>query len=304
MINPNDIITFSEDRSQIVNYNNPLFHCFSQEIYFSENSKYQVTEHWHEDLESLYVKEGVFRCSVNGTTITLNQGEGIFINSKRIHSNGTVQNKRCLLYCAIIDPSYVCASRYIEDKYVAPVIGPGSFDYLLLRKGDWTEEIMNVLIGLFERPEDAPLELRIIEASYHILSILHSHTKADNVTAMSTSLYEDTFKSMVTFIAEHFQEKLSLDDIADAGNIGKTLCAKIFKKYAAKTPGDYLIHYRITRSMEWLSDRNRKITDIAFSAGFNSASHYTETFRKLIGCTPNQFRNITEEYRPTQKTSY
>ena len=99
-------------------------------------------------------------------------------------------------------------------------------------------------------------------------------------------------------------EKLSLDDIAASGNIGKTLCAKIFKKYASKTPGDYLVHYRITKSMEWLSDRNRKITDIALSAGFNSASHYTETFRKLIGCTPNQFRNAEDRDHVTAVANY
>lgn len=250
------------------------------------------------------MKEGVFRCCINGTGITLNQGEGIFINSKRIHSNGTVKNKHCLLYCSIVHPSYLCASRYIEDKYVSPIIGAGSFDYLLLRKGEWTEEILNILISLFEKPESLVLELEIIEASYHILSLLYKNIKPSTSTVPNTSLYEDTFKSMVTYIGEHFQEKLSLDDIAAAGNIGKTLCAKIFKKYASKTPGDYLIHYRITQSMEWLSDRNRKITDIAFSAGFNSTSHYTETFRKIVGCTPNQFRNITEKYRPAQKKRY
>lgn len=304
MINPCDILTFAEDKSQIISYNNPQFRCFSQEIYFSETAMYQVTEHWHEDLEYLYVKEGVFRCSVSGTTITLHEGEGIFINSKRIHSNGTVRNKRCLLYCAIFHPSYCCASDYIENKYVTPVIKSGTPDYILLQKGDWTEEILTVLTDLFERPASPVLELEVLEASYRILGILYQNIKPGDSIVPSITLYEDTFKTMVTYIGEHYMEKLSLDDIAAAGNIGKTLCAKIFKKYASKTPGDYLVHYRITKSMEWLSDRNRKITDIALSAGFNSASHYTETFRKLIGCTPNQFRNAEKREHITAVANY
>ena len=100
--------------------------------------------------------------------------------------------------------------------------------------------------------ESLVLELEIIEASYHILSLLYKDIKPDTSTVPNTSLYEDTIKSMVTYIGEHFQEKLSLDDIA-------------------------------------------------FSAGLNSTIHFTETFRKIVGCTPNQFRNITGKYRSAQK---
>lgn len=290
MIIGNDKIIFSKDKSQIVNYNNPRFHCFSHEIYFSEDGQYQVTEHWHEDIEYLYVKEGTFRCSVNGDNIILNEGEGIYVNSKRIHSNGTIRGQKCVLYCVIINPSYMCASRYIEDTYVEPVIGPKSVDYIMLRRGDWTEEILDLICGIFENPTTRPMELSVIEVCFRVLGILHENLKPDMSASANTSIYEETFKTMVTYIDENFQDKISLDEIAGAGNIGKTLCTKIFKKYASKTPGDYLIHYRITRSMEWLADPKRSITDIAFSAGFNGASHYTETFRKMIGCTPNQFR--------------
>ncbi len=290
MINRNDIITFSKDKSQIVNYNNPLFHCFSQEIYFSKDSTYHVTEHWHEDIEYLYVKEGSFRCNVNGTILTLHESEGICINSKRIHSNGTVKGSHCALYCAIIHPHYLSASEYIDKKYLSPIIGPNSFDFLLLKKGDWTEEILNLFIDLFEKPVSTPLELKIIEVSYHILGILNEKFTPESTLIKTSCPYENTFKAMVAYINQHYNEKITLSDIAGAANIGKTLCATIFKKYSSKTPGEYVIHYRITKSMELLADRNLSITDIAFMVGFNSASHYTEIFKKLVGRTPNQLR--------------
>lgn len=294
MINQNDILTSSQNKAQIVNYNNPLFHCFSQNIYFSKNSTHHVTEHWHEDIEYLYVKEGAFRCNVNGTVLTLHDGEGICINSRRIHSNETIQGFPCVLYCAITHPDYLKASPYIEQKYLSPIIGPNSFDFLLLKKGDWTEEILDLFIDLFEQPSLIPLELKIIEVAYHILGILNEKLKPENLLIKNASPYEDAFKSMVTYITEHYHEKVALNDIASAANIGKTLCATIFKKYASKTPGEYLIYYRITKSMELLADRTLSITDIAFMVGFNSASHYTQIFKKLMGRTPNQFRKNLE----------
>lgn len=290
MIDQNDIITFSSDRSQIVNYNNPLFRCFSQEIYFPKDSTYHVTEHWHEDIEYLYVKEGSFECTINGTVVILHQGEGICINSKRIHSNRAIKETHCILYCAITHPVYLNASEYINEKYLSPILSPSSFDFVILKKGDWTEAILDLFVNLFEKPLSTPLELKIIETSYHILGILYQNLKPQNIHNKTISPYEDTFKTMVTYISKHYSEKIALGDIANAANIGKTLCAKIFKKYSSKTPGEYVIHYRITKSMELLANNNLSITDIAFTVGFTSASHYTEIFKKLIGCTPNQFR--------------
>ena len=36
-----------------------------------------------------------------------------------------------------------------------------------------------------------------------------------------------------------------------------------------------------------------KITDgkLAFQTGFTSGSHYTKTFREMVGCTPTEYRN-------------
>ena len=91
-------------------------------------------------------------------------------------------------------------------------------------------------------------------------------------------------------------EKISLEDIARAGNVGKTLCAKLFKKYVSKTPGEYLIFYRIQKSIELLTDTNMSTTEISYATGFSSASHYTKTFRELMGCTPLKYRKENPKY--------
>ena len=72
----------------------------------------------------------------------------------------------------------------------------------------------------------------------------------------------------------------------------KSVCKKLFMiiMMFITIINIFLIDYRINKSIELLSDRNLSITDIAFMVGFNSASHYTEIFKKLIGRTPNQLR--------------
>ena len=90
-------------------------------------------------------------------------------------------------------------------------------------------------------------------------------------------------------------EKVSLEEIADVGSVGKTLCTKLFRTYTSKTPGEYLIHYRIQKSLDLLTYTRDSITDIAYAVGFSSASHYTRTFRDIMGCTPLKYRTNTVE---------
>ena len=76
MIESQDIITQRHDRSQIIQYNNPLFQCYAVNPFFPKDKSFYVTEHWHEDLEYLYVIDGELEYTVNGEKNILHAGEG------------------------------------------------------------------------------------------------------------------------------------------------------------------------------------------------------------------------------------
>lgn len=291
-----DIITKRHDRSQVVEYNNPFFPCFATNPYFPADKTFYATEHWHEDLEYLYVLDGELEYCVNGEKMILHADEGILVNSKRIHSNHSVPGVHCAFYCAITHPSLLCPSKYMEQTYVNPLIDSHSFDYLLLKKNDWTASIIEELKKLFHYQDPKTVELEIFEASVRICKTIYQHVQVNPPKTEAPSFNMGTFKTMMIFIQEHYMEKISLEDIAKSGNVGKTLCAKLFKKYVSKTPGDYLIHYRIQKSIELLTDTNMSTTEISYATGFSSASHYTKTFRELMGCTPLKYRNENPKY--------
>ncbi len=294
----NDIITTRSDRSQILEYNNPLFECYATNPYYASNKTCHVTEHWHEDLEYIYIVDGELTCIVNGESMILHTGEGICINSKRIHSNHSIPGKSCAFYCGITHPSLLCHSKYIEQTYIAPLLGPKSFDYILLSRNDWTHIIIEELERLFENCDPKTVELDVLEASYKIWKAIYKHVEIPPITAEPTSLKIGTFKLMMLFVQDHYMEKISLDSIAAAGNVGITLCTKLFKKYVAKTPGEYLIYYRIQKSIELLTKTDLSTTEISYTTGFSSASHYAKTFREMMGCTPTKFRNDNSKNVP------
>ena len=290
MTNEYDFFTSRADKSQIVHYYNSRFNVTGDKSFYSPDMAVKLPEHWHEDLEFLLVTEGTLYYSVNGNPITLNAGDCIFVNSKRIHSNTSPLGTYTVFYYSLIHPSAFAISPFLEQKFVNPLLGPNSIDYMILTKEAWALEIIDELIKVFSENTSETRELRITETCIRFLRLWYENHKPEEPGAYATSTYVDTFKAMVTYISDNYPEKISLEDIAGAGNVGKTLCAKIFKQFTTKNPGEYLINYRIDKSMDLLKGSNLSITEIAYQTGFNSASHYTKTFREMTGCTPNHFR--------------
>lgn len=290
MIESREIVQFRQDKSQILNYKNPLFPCLAEKSFYSPEMNVIVRSHWHDDIEIIYVTEGHLDCTVNGESIRVSAGTGICVNSKRIHSNRSKHGEYAVFYYALFNPALLCVSSYVEKNYVSPIIGEKSFDYLILKKGDWTEEILSTVINMFESEDKSEAELEILEKSFRMLRIMHSSLDTKSAYYTASAQYVDTFKEMLTYIEDHYPEKISLDDIANAGSVGKTLCAKIFKQFSGRTPGEYLVKFRIAESMRLLDEGRLSITDIALSVGFNSASHYTKSFREIIGTTPNKYK--------------
>lgn len=282
-----------DDKSQNVSYNNPDFFCYADQNTYPKHLNCVIPEHWHEDIEILYVIEGTLDGIVNGQTFHLNSGEGILINSKRIHANHSSLGDTCTFYCILLHPAYLRASNYIDRIYTGPILGPNSFDYIIINDNDWTKNIAVDIKALFKLDSNANIELKILESAYRILDLLCQEYKPSLYQTNTEKAYSDTFKNMVQFIREHYTDKITLDNIASSGNVGKTLCTKIFKNYTSKTPVDYLISLRIAKGIELLSKSNLSITDIAYATGFNSASHFTKTFREQIGCTPHDFKKTT-----------
>lgn len=100
----------------------------------------------------------------------------------------------------------------------------------------------------------------------------------------------NALKSMLSFVQEKYGERISLADIAAAGNVCKSKCCAIFREQLRKSPVEYLNEYRLNKSVELLTNTDKSILEIAYDTGFSNSSYYTEIFGGRFGCTPSQYR--------------
>ncbi|MDO4325060.1 MAG: helix-turn-helix transcriptional regulator [bacterium] len=93
-----------------------------------------------------------------------------------------------------------------------------------------------------------------------------------------------------TYQYEHYQDSLTLNEIAASANISRSKCCIIFKRYLQLSPVEFLNKYRLEVSRYLLIHTHSSISQIAISCGFNHLSYFSKLFLREYGCTPTKYR--------------
>ena len=81
---------------------------------------------------------------------------------------------------------------------------------------------------------------------------------------------------------------LSLADAAEYAGVSRTHLSALFSKECGECFGDYLTRLRIEAARRLLEDSRLKVYEVAERSGFRSVEHFSRTFKKITGSTPNR----------------
>lgn len=111
--------------------------------------------------------------------------------------------------------------------------------------------------------------------------------------------YEDLTKhaqlqKAIHFIEEHYNEQLTIRDVANYINFSSTHFSRLFKKETGRNFVDYVAFTRIIKTLPFLRKYDYTIEKIASTCGFNTPNYYSLTFKKYVGISPTDYRNTKE----------
>ena len=94
----------------------------------------------------------------------------------------------------------------------------------------------------------------------------------------------------IEYIQEHYHEDLTLDQVSKYLGINKCYFCSLFKRATDLTFSQFLNKVRIEASKQRLIHSTDSVLDIALAVGFNNHNYFTSTFKKVMGITPNVYR--------------
>ncbi|MFV3131290.1 AraC family transcriptional regulator, partial [Niveispirillum sp. KHB5.9] len=123
-----------------------------------------------------------------------------------------------------------------------------------------------------------------------LLKLYETFGDAGQPTPVIGGLGSSRQRRVVEYIEARLGEELNLSHLATEVGLTRYHFIRAFRVSLGTTPFRYLNKRRIARAQQLLLDPHLSITEIGLTLGFSSHSHFTETFRKITGTTPSQFR--------------
>ena len=137
---------------------------------------------------------------VNGQKISLQAGEGIFVNSHSLHYGYSDTHTECFFLCILLSPRLLSVNTYFIENCLNPLVQNIHFPYQKLNPAiQWQNSILHDLEMIYENNIENVQPFIILEKTSHIFRLLSEnmdffpdHDKnAEDILAEAKQINED-----------------------------------------------------------------------------------------------------------------
>ncbi len=251
--------------------------------------------HWHPEIELTLVMEGEIIYQANDSLYHLKAGEGLFCNTNVLHSGHGNGSADCSYLSVTFHPRllYGYSSSVMQTKYMNHILkSPSLASIHLVSEKDWQRRILEGIekIRLLNREHPVSEELKLQIALLQIWQELYEHVEISETGFAENGRDTERIRRIMEYIQAHYAEKITLEELAEQIHLCRSESCRLFKRYMKESMFDYLLDYRIERSLELLRRPELDVTQIAGQTGFTSPGYFSKIFKRKMGCTPLEYR--------------
>lgn len=241
-----------------------------------ENKNIGGYVHFHKNLQFLFLKKGQITLQIGGENHEVKQGQIVFVDSLESHSFSPEKIEGYLLVLGIW---YVDAFKTIfSDKRLPRIMGDKV-------KNEQIFEFIEKWFGSFSQVESDEFCYDIFLKSNQLFKMLKN---VYGVVRKSEVLSDVAISSILAFVNDHFQENITIKEIALKLGYAKEYCSQIFNKYMGESFRKYLNRKRIEKFQQLFSLKKDETTiaEISKECGFDCQATFYRAYRQIYGKTP------------------
>jgi transcriptional regulator GlxA family with amidase domain len=102
---------------------------------------------------------------------------------------------------------------------------------------------------------------------------------------------DEPIKNAQEFIETNFQEKITVDQLAQMFALGRRNMERRFKKATSNTVIEYIQRVKIEAAKKQLEDGQKNINEVMYEVGYSDAKAFRTTFKKITGLSPVSYKN-------------
>lgn len=251
--------------------------------------------HWQDDVEILSIKSGETELTLEGAATVLHAGDIVCINPGQLHGfHGLTPDAACDILIFPLEHLLFAKEDHDQNRFLCP-LADGKYGFPLYLAKE--PAVRQLLLRAIELQKQKPAAYEMMTKAL-LLQVIAQLAQSDMFLPLQPTRHGDICKEILTFIHQHYMEKLTVPDVAAAVGISPTYFSTFFAEHFFQHFAEYLRGYRIEQACAMLVSTSMSVTEIALATGFNSGSHFICHFRKFRGITPLAYRKKHEALSP------
>lgn len=198
-------------------------------------------------------------------------------------STGLLKDKKCSTHWAYYnefretfpDVEIMDGSIITEEKGIYSSGGANSY---------W-----NLLLYILEKYTDR--DTAILASKYFAIDIDRSSQSSFAIFNGQKGHNDEAVKLAQQYLEENFQEKVSVDQVAEHVAVSRRSFERRFKQATGNTVLEYLQRIKIEAAKRSFESSRKNINEVMFDVGYTDTKAFRNVFKKITGLTPIEYRN-------------
>jgi len=94
-------------------------------------------------------------------------------------------------------------------------------------------------------------------------------------------------------VLENVDNDVSIEGISRAIFMNRKYISEVFRQKTGELLIDYITRVKMARAARLLCESSRKTYEIALQLGYKDTEYFSKLFKKHMGITPSEYRNLT-----------
>ncbi|KAA3621651.1 MAG: AraC family transcriptional regulator [Bacteroidetes bacterium] len=244
--------------------------------------------HYHPELELTYIERGEGIRFMGDHIGSFTGGDLVLVGEQLPHNWISAENhseENCIAYVFQFEKDLF--SQFPECIPLMKLFRQSSKGIHFLKP---SEQLL-LTIQTFE-------SLTPAERLFTLMKILNDLQEDKNRMLLSSISYNEAppkaaqnkVSNITNYIMERLDKPLPLEEIAHFSKMTTTSFCRWFKNATGNSFVNYLNSARIEKACYELLHSDKRVSEIAYSTGFETVGHFNRTFKKLKGIPPSQYR--------------
>ncbi|SFR69833.1 AraC family transcriptional regulator [Anaeromicropila populeti] len=247
--------------------------------------------HCHDHIEMDFILSGTGKYHIDGKYYTVREGDLIILNPGVKHQS-LVSDSHNPVTEFFIGFSDIYFTGYSKNYF--PLVDE---DIILHTTGELRQRLFKICASM--SAENAVYrEGRYFMLKSYLMQILLLliREQTEPVEIKTGCSFDSTNKKyvveqIITYFEDHYNEKISLDQIAENMYLSPFYISRIFKSETGNAPIRYLISIRLEKAKELLeAGWEGSIQEVAAEVGYDDAYYFSKLFKKKYGVSPSSLK--------------